>query len=118
MVKERLIPKKATYQFPSIRYEGGLSYRITSNTRTFYSTHEYWYDDRKFLLGKFQNSGIGLIDVGTYAWAVQPNTDKNEFVAVFKKKLQTSGKTIHEVVRDYLKGNLDIELWVLNSLSI
>lgn len=121
MAIEKLIPKKEEYQFPSICYPYNLkTFRHTSEVRVFYSQYEYWYDGRKFLIGKFKSGNLGLIDVETYAWAVFPDAKatKEDLIRLFKRKVDTSGKTIHEVVREYKKNNLDLELWLINSLSI
>lgn len=120
MVIEKLIPKKEVYQFPSICYPycTFTAFRYTPNIRKFYSQYEYWYDGRKFLIGKFKGEGLGLIDVETTAWAVQPTATVGELIESFKQKVQRSGKTIHEVVLNYKKQNLDLDLWLINSLSI
>ena len=118
MVIEKLIPKKEVYQFPSIYCYDITKFRYTSNVRVFYSQYEYWYDGRKLLIGKFKGGGLGLIDVETYAWAVQPEATVEELINVFKQKVEKSGKTIHEVALDYKKLNLDLDLWLINSLNI
>lgn len=42
-----------------------------------------------------------------------------ELIKKFKYKVAFSGKTIHEVIRDYKLGiNNGIELWVVNLLCI
>lgn len=36
----------------------------------------------------------------------------------FKEKLKKSGKSIHEVIQTFKSNNLDLELWLINSLTI
>ena len=118
MVIDKLIPKKETYQFPSIFYPVNIrTFRYSPTTRVFYSQYEYWYDGRKFLIGKFKGEPMGLIDVETYAWAVFPGASAEGLIEQFKQKVQTAGKTIHEVVREYKNRNLDLEVWEISALT-
>lgn len=118
MAIEKLIPKKEVYIFPRITYVTSKGYHYVGEGRPFHSQYEYWYDGVKMLIGRFKGGGLGLIEVETYAWAVQPDAKVDELIALFKEKVQKSGKTIHEVIRDYKSNNLDLELWLVNTLTI
>ena len=125
MVIEELIEKKEDYVFPQLRYERPSGYHYdTENTRVFHSRYEYWYDGRKFLIGCFCQSEIVMIEVETFSLAVSqrdfPNGTKDigMIIAKFKDKLLRAGKSIHEVVRVFKSNNLDLELWLVNSLVI
>lgn len=125
MVIEELIEKKEDYVFPQLRYEHSSRYRYdTENTRVFHSRYEYWCDGRKFLIGSFCQNELVMIEVETFSLAVSrgdfPDGTKDigMIIAKFKNKLLRSGKSIHEVVRIFKSNNLDLELWLVNSLVI
>lgn len=124
MVVEKLISKEGRYELPQIIYESETTYRYYSDyPRVFYSRHEYWYDGRLFLIGSFYANDFVMIDVETGALAAgqqdfQRKPTVKMLIEKFKEKLAKSGKTIHEVIRDFKSNNLDLELWLINSLTI
>lgn len=125
MAVEKLISKEERYELPQFLYEGQRKYRYAPNyPRVFYSRHEYWYDGRLFLIGSFESMGaFVMVEVETGAQAVtgqdfQGKPTVKMILDKFKEKLFKSGKTIHEVIQDYKSNNLDLELWLINSLTI
>ena len=114
MVIDKLIPKKARLEIPRF-----MSY----NTRVFNVRYEYWYDERLFLIGKFEKEHyLCMLEPETFSLAVTPSDFLKEqptvekVISLFKDKLKRSRLTIHEVVRNFKDRNLGIELWVINSL--
>lgn len=112
MVVEKLIRKKEAYYWESYEY-----------IRCFYSQYEYWYDGRLLLIGCFSDGKRVIVDAETGVFAVfsaevQRRPTIEMLIFKFKEKLCRSGKTIHEVVRDYKINNLGLELWVVNSMII
>lgn len=110
MVVERLISKKEIYKFPKCPY-------------VFHSKYQYWYDGRLFLIGRFYRNTTVMIERETGAMAVHSMGFPGKFsiedlIEKFKYKITLSGKTIHEVIRDYKLNNNGIELWVINLLGI
>lgn len=122
MVVEKLIPKKEDYLFARFTYFTEKLYRYGDSSRVFSSRYEYWYDGVKFLIGNFPGESLGLLEVETGAFAVMPQEVKKPsaetLIEAFKKKLQKSGKSIREVIQTFKGNNLDLELWVINSLNI
>ena len=124
MVVEKLISKEGRYEFPQFIYESQKEYRYAPNyPRVFYSRYEYWYDGRLFLIGSFYANDFIMIEVETGSQAVtgqdfQRKPTVKMILEKFKEKLVKSGKTIHEAIRDFKSNNLDLELWLINSLTI
>lgn len=124
MVVEKLIPKKEVYEFPQFVYESYTTYRYSSDyMRIFHSRYEYWYDGRLFLIGGFNASELSMVEVETGALAVgqqdfQRKPTVKMLIEKFKEKLKKSGKSIHEVIQTFKSNNLDLELWLINSLTI
>lgn len=123
MVIERLIQKKQNVNLLQTIYEGGWSYRYADYSRTFHSKYEYWYDGRLFLIGGFGEKDLVIVERETGVLAVtsqdfQRKPTVREVIDKFKEKVRLSGVTIHEVVRKYKSNNLDLELWLINSLII
>lgn len=125
MVVEKLIPKEEIYELPQLIYEGQRKHRYAPNyPKVFYSRYEYWYDGRLFLIGSFESIGaFVMIEVETGSQAVtsqdfQRKPTVKMILDKFKEKLAKSGKTIHEVIQDFKSNNLDLELWLINSLTI
>lgn len=124
MVIEKLIKKSGEYEFRQRRYEGQRQYRyVTDSPRVFHSRYEYWYDGRMFLIGRFDTKDLAMVEVETGVHAViqqefQRKPTIEMILNMFKEKLAKSGKTIHEVIRDCKSNNLDLELWLINSLII
>lgn len=124
MVIEKLIKKSGEYEFQQRRYEGQFHYRYaTDYPRVFHSRYEYWYDGRLFLIGGFYANDLAMIEVETGSHAVtQQDFQRKPTIEMilnkFKEKLAKSGKTIHEVIRDFKSNSLDLELWLINSLII
>lgn len=122
MVIEKLFLANEIYSFPLL-YVEGRNYRCSDSSRTFYSQYEYWYDGRLFLIGSFSSNELVMVDKETGASAVTQQDFQRKpsvwmLIKKFKEKLEKSGKTIHEVIRDYKNCNLDLELWLVNSLII
>lgn len=125
MVVEKLTPSKGQYYFPKFVYQTSKLYRYSTDCpRVFYILHTYWYDGRKFFVGYFKKSeGIYLIDVETGAFAVNPQDISDPrsvelLIKKFKEKLKKAGMPIHEVVRIFKSNNIDLELWLINSLNM
>lgn len=56
-------------------------------------------------------------------WLLDNKTFKRKptvkmLIEKFKEKLKKSGKSIHEVIQTFKSNNLDLELWLINSLTI
>lgn len=125
MVIEKLISKEGRYEFPQFIYESQRKYRYAPNyPKVFYSRYEYWYDGRLFLIGSFEYiADFVMVEVETGSGAVtgqdfQRKPTVKKILEKFKEKLAKSGKTIHEVIQDFKSNNLDLELWLINSLTI
>lgn len=124
MVVENLIKKKGKYEFEPFLYGNNITYRYYSgSSRVFHSEYEYWYDGRLLLIGAFYLEELAMIDAETGATAVtrqdfQRKPTVKMLIEKFKEKLERSGKTVHEVVRNFKSNNLDLELWLINSLII
>lgn len=125
MVIEKLISKEERYELPQLIYESQMKHRYAPNySRVFYSRYEYWYDGRLFLIGSFEYiDDFVMVEVETGSQAVtgqdfQRKSTVKMILEKFKEKLAKSGKTIHEVIRDFKSNNLDLELWLINSLII
>lgn len=124
MVVEKLIKRSGKYEFPQFCYENKRQYRYDTNyPRVFHSEYEYWYDGRLLLIGGFSANDLVMVDVETGSQAVtqqdfQGKPTVKMLIEKFKGKVKQSGKTIHEVVRDFKSNNLDLELWLINSLTI
>lgn len=124
MVVEKLISKEGRYELPQFIYESQRKYRYAPNyPKVFYSGYEYWYDGRLFLIGSFYANDFVMVEVETGALvAGQQDFQRKPTVKIliekFKEKLKKSGKSIHEVIRDFKSNNLDLELWLINSLTI
>lgn len=124
MVVENLVQKEGTYEFPQFAYESKTTYRYTTDfPRVFHSRYEYWYDGRLFLIGSFNEKDLIMVDAETGVFAVhsqdfQRNPTIKMLLDKFKEKIFKSGKSIHEVVRNFKSNNLDLELWLVNSLII
>ena len=124
MVIEKLIKIGGKYEFPQFCYGYKRHYRYAMNhLRVFHSEYEYWYDGRLFLIGGFSANDLVMVDVETGSQAVtqqdfQGKPTVKMLIEKFKDKVKHSGKTIHEVVRDFKSNNLDLELWLINSLTI
>lgn len=89
----------------------------------FHSRYEYWYDGRMFLIGRFDAKDLTMVEVETGFYAVRQQEFQRKptiemILNKFKEKLAKSGKTIHEVIRVCKSNNLDLELWLINSLTI
>lgn len=123
---EKLIPKTGEYVFPNIYFDWGGGYRycyLEDYPRIFHFQYEYWYDGRFFLLGNFDGKNMSLVDVETGAITVDSGEFKKQpsvkqIIQKLKDKLQDRGSSIHEVVRDFKCKNLDVETWLISSLSI
>lgn len=124
MVVEKLLPKEGRYEFPQFIYESKTTYRYYSDyPRVFYSRYEYWYDGRLLLIGTFNPNELVMIDAETGALVAgqqdfQRKPTVKMLIEKFKEKLKKSGKSIHEVVQTFKSNNLDLELWLINSLTI
>lgn len=122
MIMEKLIEKKEKVVFPEFTSIYPYKKYSPYSDRVFYSVAEYWYDGRMFLIGSFtkQKNDMSMIDKETGVFAVnrldfvdgKPSIKK--VIDLFKLKLKNSGKTIHEVVRDYKLVYFDMELWKIN----
>lgn len=124
MVVENLVQKEGTYEFPQFSYVALTSYRyIMGCPRVFHSRYEYRYDGRLLLIGSFNEKDLIMVDAETGAVAVhsqdfQRNPTIKMLLDKFKEKIFKSGKSIHEVVRNFKSNNLDLELWLVNLLVI
>lgn len=124
MVVERLIKKKGEYTFLQFDYINQRQYHYSTDyLRTFSSSYEYWYDGRLFLIGSFHANVFAMIEAETGSFAVtEQDFQKKPTVRMlldkFKEKLVKSGKTVHEVIRDFKSNNLDLELWLIKLLTI
>lgn len=123
MVVEKLIPKKEVWALPQCIYKSKTAYRYADYPRMFYAEYEYWYEERLFLIGSFDVGCPIMVDAETGAYAVQPlDFHKKPTIKMildkFKEKVLRSSKSIHEVVQSFKSNNLDLELWLVNSLII
>lgn len=122
MAVEKLICRTGELVFPDFKYTGHY-YRYDTEMRIFHIQYEYWYDGVLFLFGNFLGKGLALVEVETGAFAVSSqelpgSLSVEKAIEIFKKKLLKSGLTVHEVVRNFKNHNLDLELWLVNSLII
>lgn len=122
---EKLIRKSGKKEFPlcvSVSASIENSYRVLPNTmRTFIYQYEYYFDGRVFLFGHFEGQDRHtLIESETGASAVKNKGFSTPQLAIaeFKRLLGLSGKTIHEVIRDFKNRNVDLETWLINSLNM
>lgn len=124
MVVENLIKKTGKYEFEPFLYGNNLAYRYYADSlRVFHSEYEYWYDGRLLLIGTFYPNELVMIDAETGATAAtrqdfQRKPTVKMLIEKFKEKLERSGKTVHEVIRNFKSNNLDLELWLINSFII
>lgn len=125
MVIDKLIPKKDRLEFPRFMdFHESKTYRQSANTRVFNVKYEYWYDERLFLIGKFEEEHyLCMLEPETFSLAVASSDFLKEptvgqVIALFRDKLKRSRLTIHEVIRNFKARNLDIELWEINSLLL
>lgn len=123
MIEERLIPKEKDYQVV-LFYDAFKRYRCADYSRVFHAKYEYWYDGAKFLIGIFEGEKyLTLIERETFATgACYADLNKKPtaelLIKKFKEKLSNKGVSIHEVIRDFKLRNLDLELWLINTLII
>ena len=85
----------------------------------FHIKYEFWYDERLFLIGNYQNERLKLIDAETGGLGAsgdefprKPSVES--LIELFRQKIDKSGTTIHEVIRNYKLRNNIIELWFTN----
>lgn len=105
--------------------EKGVAHFSSPKTNTeclkFYFEHKYWYEGRLFLIGHFNDdSKIKMIEAETGATAVFANDRKpsnKKIIEEFKCLLKSSGKTIHEVIRDFKNNNNLNEIWLISLLN-
>lgn len=105
--------------------EKGVAYFSSPKTNTeclkFYFEHKYWYEGRLFLIGHFNNDSIiKMIEAETGATAIFANDGKpsnKKIIEEFKRRLKSSGKTIHEVIRDFKNNNNLNGIWLINLLD-
>ena len=119
MVVEKLIKQSGEYDLPETIFLGA-----SIGPRIFYHKWIYYYDGAKFLIGSFDNGKklsivevtTGLTAVGFYELSGKTTTDK--LISLFKEKLRASCVSIHQVIARAKGENLDIDLWLVNSLIV
>ena len=125
MAIETVTFKREHHSFPTIGHLKDGRYRYSTDcVNTFHSLCEYTYDGVLFLWGYFNKGMMCLINVETGAYAVASEelaTRSSTFataIDLFKGKVQKSGLTIQEVVRNFKSKNLDLPLWEVSSLIV
>lgn len=117
---EKLIPKREKVELPYL----GSRYWRNDNLHVWevYLKYEYLYGGRLFLIGTLEGSkAFYMFELETGAVAVSPNDFQKKptvkmLIDKFKEKLRRSGKSIHEVIRDYKNNNSDLGLWLIDLL--
>lgn len=111
MAVEKLIKKEGTY-IKAILF---APIRVTYMESSY--CYEYWYDGRKFVIGSDGKDYI-MVDVETGIYAAKAAKPVKNVIDLFKERLDKSGKTIHEVVRDAKIRFQIFEPWSINFLTI
>ena len=117
MVVEKLIKKNQVIHVPYVNYryiDGVQRYHFAPQTHTFNVVAEYWYDGCKFYIGCYEEKPDNyLIEATTFMHGATLGGKMNmkKLIDWFKKKLDDTHKTIHEVIRDAQLRNFDLEAW-------
>lgn len=119
-VNEILLKERGTIQFPEPVYETSTSplYRFTDKVKEFSYEWKYIYDGAIFVSGSF---GMREITTGmpvASVYEISGQITSKKCIAIFKDKLLRDSRNIHEVIRDCKNRNLDIDLWLINSVII
>lgn len=120
MVVERIYKESGTVYRHSFEYHSEY-FRQTPGVRAFHYERVYWYDGRKFYIGKESEGELMMIEAETLAVAsskyrIKGKVTYSKLIESFKTNLSASGKDIHHVVNDYKKRIIDFDLWEINLL--
>ena len=120
MVVERTYKESGTVYRHQFEWHGGY-FRRNPYVHAFYYERVYWYDGRKFYIGKESEGELLMVEAETLAVAsskyrIKGKVTYPKLIESFKVNLSASGKDIHHVVNDYKKRIIDFDLWEINLL--
>lgn len=127
MVDERLLPiKDMKIRVPNYKFVSNGFYVCDWSVITiFIAKWEYFYDGRKFYIGRnLSNKTLSMLEPTTMHYAVltaEGNFKKPQKVIdklKFKIKLERDGRNIHEVIRDCSYRNIESNLCIESLLII
>lgn len=120
MVIERIYKESGTPYRHSFEWHGE-NIRRNTDVHAFHYERVYWYDGRKFYIGKDTEGELMMIEAETLVVAsskyrIKGKVTYPKLIESFKANLSASGKDIHHVVADYKKRIIDFDLWEINLL--